>query len=351
MACNLACTYCFQKESPAFNRMTDATEADTVAWIVRRADETGCKKLLVHYFGGEPLTRKDYVLRTANLLSAAMRARGGSFSWEITTNGVTLDVEFALAMKRFGDGSIKVTLDGDKETHDRHRIWRSGKGSFDQIFANVVAVAPHVKLRIGGNFGPGELKSYQRLLERLDASGLSGLLHSVKFKPVEDTTRQASGTCTGCAHSQSEEAAQTLVQLNTGIRQRKLGLVAHETLEGLLGPCELHWKTSYVIDPDGLLYKCPAVAGRPEMAVGSVSDRAPEKPAPLTAGTPWNNAMCDGCAYLPVCMGGCLGGEWLRTGRTDQVNCKRDQFEQAFRETIPQRYLAELGGQDWSSAA
>ena len=349
LACNLACTYCFQKESPAFNRMTGDTEAATVEWILERAAEAGCRKLVVHYFGGEPLTRKDYVLRTAEQLSAGMRARGGEFTWEITTNGVTLDVPFVQAMNLQGSGSIKVTLDGDKETHDKHRIWRSGKGSFDQIFANLVACAPHVKMRLGGNFAKGELASYERLLKKLDESGLTSLLDGVRFKPVEDTSRQENGTCTGCAHSQSEEAAQTLVQLNAGIQKRKLGAANHETLEGMLGPCELHWNNSYIIDPDGLLYKCPAVAGRPEMAVGSVAGHAPEKVAPLLALRPWEK--CGDCPYMPVCVGGCLGGQWLRTGRVDEVNCKRDQFEDAFRTTIPQRYLAELGEQQWSPAS
>jgi uncharacterized protein len=347
LACNLACGYCFQKDSPAFNRMTGGNEAATVEWIVRQVDENKSRKLVVHFFGGEPLSRKDFVLRVAEQLHAAMGARGGEFGWEITTNGVTLDVPFAQAMARLGEGSIKVTLDGDKETHDKHRVWRSGKGSFDQIFANVVACAPHVKLRIGGNFATGEVESYEKLLERLDQAGLSGKLAGVKFKPIEDTTAQESGSCTGCNHSQQEEV-QTLVQLNRSIQKRNLGAVHHQTLEGMLGPCELHWKTSFVIDPDGLVYKCPAVAGRPELAVGHVASMDPLKPAPLTAQRPWEK--CGDCPYLPVCVGGCLGGQWLKTRRTDEVNCKLDQFEAAFRDTIPKRYLAELGEQGWSTA-
>ena len=66
LACNLACTYCFQKDSPAFNRMTAEVESETVRWILDRVVASECRKLVVHYFGGEPLTRKDYVVRTAH---------------------------------------------------------------------------------------------------------------------------------------------------------------------------------------------------------------------------------------------------------------------------------------------
>jgi len=129
LACNLACTYCFQKGTPAFDRMSTETEASTLEFILRKVDEAATPHLLVHYFGGEPLTRKDFCLRTAEVLGTSMAARGGTFAWEMTTNGIGLDRPFVEAMQRFGEGSVKVTLDGDRETHDQARVYRSGKGA------------------------------------------------------------------------------------------------------------------------------------------------------------------------------------------------------------------------------
>ena len=337
LACNLACTYCFQKDSPAFTAMDAATEAAVQEWIVRRIDERALGTLHVHYFGGEPLTRKALVLRTARVFHSAMAARGGRFEWSITTNGLGLDGAFARAMRAFGDGFAKVTLDGDRETHDAARVYRDGKGSFDRIFQNVVEVAPLMRLRVGGNFLPGQAASYERLLERLDAAGVTPLLEAVKFKPVIDVDRK---TCGGSCDAKGE--ARQLVQLNKSIEKRKLGTHAGESLEGMLGPCELHWTNNYTIDPEGRVYKCPAVAGRPEMAVASVRESSAEKVAPLVAARPWE--QCGSCAYLPVCVGGCLGGRYLQTGRTDGVACKKESFAAAFEETIVRRYLAEFPG-------
>ena len=349
LQCNLACNYCFQKEHPAFTKMSSPTEDATLEWILRTVDERALRKLHVHYFGGEPTTRKDYCLRTAEILSASMAARGGEFSWEMTTNGVLLDVEFAVAMRRYGDGIFKITLDGDKETHDRERIYRDGRGTFETIFANVVElVRAGVRVRIGGNFFPDQLASFERLLERLEQAGVAGLLEGVKFKPIVDTQKYGVGTCTGCS---SKQEAQTLVQLNKNIERRGMALKQHqgETLESLLGPCELHWKNNYTIDPDGHVYKCPAVAGLPQMAVTQVAEKQGEKIAPLVALRPWEK--CGDCPYMPVCVGGCLGGEYLKTRRTDQVHCKKEMFEQSFRETIVHRYLAEFPQQEWTAAA
>ena len=346
LACDLACTYCFQKEHPAFDKMKGSVEGHTHAWILQQIDERGLSKLQVHYFGGEPLTRKDFCLRSAEALSKAMAARGGTFSWSMTTNGVGLDLGFAKAMRSFGDGIFKITLDGDKETHDTMRVYRDGRGTFDRIFANLVAVAPHVRVRVGGNFFPDQAASFEKLLDRIEKSGIATLLEGVSFKPIIDTQQFSTGTCTNCS---DKAETQTLVQLNKSLEKRQLASPLHqgETLERLLGPCELHWKHSYTIDPDGRVYKCPAVAGRPGLEVAKVSDAAPEKVAPLLASRPWEKD-CGDCAYLPVCYGGCLGGKYLKTGRTDQVSCKKDKFEESFRESVLHRYVAEFP--QWSAA-
>jgi len=351
LACNLACDYCFQKESPAFNKMSRPTEHATIEWILRTIEQRGLQTLQIHYFGGEPTTRKDYCLRTAEIFHAAMLARGGKFVWSMTTNGVHLDKEFCEKMVRYGKGDIKVTLDGDKETHDQARVYRDGRGTFDIIFKNVVDCAPIVPIRIGGNFLPSQAGSYERLLERLENAGLAGVLASVKFKPIIDVTRKEGGSCTGCEHSSSGEVA-TLVQLNKSITKKRLGIAGGDTLEGLLGPCELHWRNNYTIDPDGKVYKCPAVAGRPEMAVADVNvstrpmdggAEVAELIAPLLAARPWEK--CGDCPYMPVCVGGCLGSKWLATGRNDEVFCQKTVYEKSFRDSVIPRYLAEFENQ------
>jgi len=344
LACNLACTYCFQNGSPAYNTMTRETEDQTIEFILRKVDEAGSRVLRVEYFGGEPLARKETVLRTAEILSRSMSARGGRFSWHIITNGIGLDLPFVEAMNRFGEGGVKVTLDGDKETHDQARIYRSGKGSFDVIFDNVVAVADHVPVAVGGNFLPGQQASYARLVDRLEAAGVLSKLSTIKFKPVLRTAENDLGTCAGSCSSAKEES-DTLVALDRLVRSKRSSSTRSDTLDGLVaGPCELHWETSYIIDPDGLVYKCPAVAGRPEVAVGTVRSQT-LKGAPLLELRPWEK--CGDCAYLPVCVGGCLGGKYLETGRRDEVNCKKEWFEASLREAVPRRYLAELAEAPW----
>src|SRR5206468_12727326 len=111
------------------------------------------------------------------------------------------------------------------------------------------------KVRVGGNFFPDQLASFERLMEKLEKAGVAQLLQGGKLKPIVDTQRFSAGSCTGCS---AKEETQTLVQLNKSIEKRKMGWKDHagETLEGMLGPCELHWKNNYTVDPDGNVYKC-----------------------------------------------------------------------------------------------
>ncbi len=345
LACNLACTYCFQKEFPAFNRMTADTEAASIDFILRRVDEARTPTLFVLYLGGEVLTRKDYLLRTGEAFAAAMAARGGSFAWQITTNGIDLDLPFVEAMNRHGEGTIKVTLDGDKDTHDLARIYRNGKGSFDVVFQNLVEVAGAVRLWVGGNFYPGQEESYGRLVDRLEDAGIASKLEMLRFKPVVDTVSQGVSSCpTG--GSDPKQEADALIRIDRLVRKKRRSAAPSETLN-VRGPCELHWDNNYIIDPDGLVYRCPAVAGRPEVAVGSVTNDA-LRAAPLLELRPWEqHAPCHDCAYLPVCMGGCLGGQYLKTGRLGEVLCKKESFEASFREVVPRRYLEQLGAAPW----
>ncbi|MFL5311097.1 MAG: hypothetical protein ACJ79H_11650, partial [Myxococcales bacterium] len=85
------------------------------------------------------------------------------------------------------------------------------------------------------------------------------------------------------------------------------------------------------------------------LEVTNVAAREPEKMAPLVALRPWEK--CGDCPYLPVCVGGCLGGKYLKTGRMDEVSCKKEKFELSFRETVVRRYLAEFPAGEVPSTA
>jgi len=342
LACDLACSYCFQKDHPAQGHMRPEVEAAALAWIEAAVAWSTAQKLMLVYLGGEPLTRKDFVLRTAERLAGAMARLGRTFEWQLVTNGIALDAPFARKLAALGPGAIKVTLDGDQETHDAARVYRDGRGTFDRIFGALLAVArecPEVRLRVGGNFRSGQEASFEALLDRMEGAGLAGRLEAVHFKPLIEG---------GCAAACGSRAEETLVQLGQATTRRNLTREAPHGVDQI-APCELHWDDAWTIDPAGRLYKCLAVAGRPELALGDVFAED-VRPDPLLAGEPWKGCGPD-CPFVPVCLGGCLGGKVATGGRMGEVACDRQLLEEQFKREITCRYLEEFQSVDVNAAA
>lgn len=63
------------------------------------------------------------------------------YSGNLTTNGYMLSIDLYKELKDdFNINKIEITLDGDREHHDTHRMTCSGQGSFDKIFGNLMSV-------------------------------------------------------------------------------------------------------------------------------------------------------------------------------------------------------------------
>src|SRR5438045_449313 len=82
---------------------------------------------------GEPLLNLPVMYDLAERSWRAAEARGVRLFINIITNGLLLTPEIVDRLEPFGLNGIKVTLDGDKHTHDRMRPLRGGQGTFDRI--------------------------------------------------------------------------------------------------------------------------------------------------------------------------------------------------------------------------
>src|SRR6476469_4813890 len=102
----------------------------------------------------------------------------------IITNGLLLTPDVVDRLAPLGLNGVKVTLDGDRDTHNRMRPLRGGQGTFDRIIDNIKAVAGRCNIAIGGNFDESSVDSYPGLLEFLREQEFADKLVKVNFKPV-----------------------------------------------------------------------------------------------------------------------------------------------------------------------
>lgn len=68
--------------------------------------------------------------------------------------------------------------------------------------------------------------------------------------------------------------------------------------------CTMDAPDSYVIDPDGYVYKCISKVGQRECSIGNVMEGLNVE-AHLEVDV-FESEMCSKCMYLPICKGGCL---------------------------------------------
>src|SRR4051812_46792407 len=145
LQCNFACDYCFQGDHGDYNKfadkMTPETAARVAAWIERELDRVRPERLVIMFFGGEPLLNLPAMYDIAGRGAAAARARGVDIGLSIITNGLLLTPDVVDRMVPLGLKAVKITLDGDRDTHDRMRPLRGGQGTFDRIVENMRHVA------------------------------------------------------------------------------------------------------------------------------------------------------------------------------------------------------------------
>jgi uncharacterized protein len=277
-ACNLACTYCYQNAQPTGEHMAPQVEEQTLSWLEDRLVKLGSRRLALTFFGGEPLLRKDAMKRFARAAARMCGRLGVSFDFGMITNGTMLDPVTLVTLRELGLRWVKITLDGDRATHDLVRIRRGGQGTFDRCMQAVRLLLQHgVQVNIGGNFQDGQVDGFIRLLDYLEAEGLKDRLGWINLKPALATDGSS------CATSWSSLDQGPFLRLLEELARR--GFPSTNPVK--LGPCELHHKAAFTVDEAGYVYKCGAVVGHPEVSIGHVRDAATmSSAATSTSSTP-----------------------------------------------------------------
>jgi uncharacterized protein len=364
LQCNFACDYCFQGDHGDYNKFADKMTLETASrlatWIERELDRVQPERLTVMFFGGEPLLNLPAMYEIAERAAAAAGARGVRLAMSIITNGLLLTPEVVDRMVPLGLKGVKITLDGDRDTHNRMRPLRGGQGTFDRIIDNMRAVAHRVPISVGGNFDESSVDSYPALLDFLREQPFADTLSKVNFKPViraapapaaaspapgkrtilplipvGTNNKPLAGTCmtsagkgggaTGCDSCSTMDDQLGFLREET----EKRGFPTASGVPG--GPCHVHMKHAHTIGPDGALYACPGFTGEKTLSTGHIDDRkeswresARERFERLH---PWDE--CGDCAFIPVCAGGCLVASHTELGDMNMPTCHKRSFESA----------------------
>ncbi|MCX7321714.1 MAG: radical SAM protein [Hyphomicrobiales bacterium] len=134
--CNFRCVYCYEDFS--IGRMDEAVVAGIKALVRRRAPSLS--SIEISWFGGEPTVAGDIVLDVMREAQRITQPLGVALRGGMTTNGFLLTAERYAAFHRSGITDYQITLDGPQAYHDTTRLQANRKGSFAEIWANLLAI-------------------------------------------------------------------------------------------------------------------------------------------------------------------------------------------------------------------
>lgn len=133
--CNFRCSYCY--EDFKIGKM----RPNVINGINNLINHRGPTLRFLHlsWFGGEPLFASDVVLHISKAARHLSQKYGFKLNGTVTTNGWYLDKDLLIQLLDYEQNQFQITLDGWEDTHDRTRKLRSGAGTFNRIWANLLA--------------------------------------------------------------------------------------------------------------------------------------------------------------------------------------------------------------------
>jgi uncharacterized protein len=137
--CQLDCYYCGQRHT--LKKISPDCIEKIVERIRLKIESGNQKKLVIGWFGGEPLMALDEIRIFTSRFKEICLKNGCEYSCKMVTNGYSLTK--SLYHELVNDlylKSLEVTIDGTKEFHNIHRYTKNKKGTFEKIFSNMLKI-------------------------------------------------------------------------------------------------------------------------------------------------------------------------------------------------------------------
>lgn len=345
-ACNLRCAYCFYADEARARRVSDygIMSWNTAAAVIDKALAAAEEAVFFLFQGGEPiLAGLDFYRRFTEYVDAR-RPEGLAVHYAIQTNGTLLDQEWCtfFAEKQF---LVGLSLDGDRDCHDRFRRDGAGDGSFDRVMNaarllertgveyNVLAVVTgYLAERIGSVF-PALCRNgfrFQQYIPCLDPLGEERGKRSYSLSPAgyEVFLRELFDLWYG----ELERGRYWSVRYFDNLVWMLMGNCPAQC--SMVGRCA----PQYLVEADGSVYPCDFY-GLDEYRLGNICRDSwrelelTEKRLGFIEASAHVPAGCADCKWYPLCRNGCRRerlNEGERPGRNYYCRAYAGFFEYTY---------------------
>lgn len=295
LACNFACPYCYEANLP-LSLMDEKVEDGIIDFI--NSFSSRCDSLELCWEGGEPLLGMDKI---KSLLEKIETRSSLSLTYHsIITNGYLLSEEILNYFKTKNLNFVQITIDGKEATHNKSRILKNGGNSYERIINNidmVTRVLPDCLVVVRTNVHEGNKDEFGSIYKDF-CTRWEG--KKVRLFPafVMPNSNCKVSCCT------PQDKTDFFLNLKRKEDIQSINFIPRHSV----GSCSATSENSYVIAPDGYLYKCWNDIGIKNRSVGNVFDGVTNNTliAKYMVGSDkYSDTQCISCSLFPICDGGC----------------------------------------------
>ncbi len=298
LECNFRCWYCYETHAKnmVMSEKVKIKVYKLIANLIRKYP-----LLTLSFFGGEPMLEFDSTIKPImEWASQEAKKHNHLIRYTFTTNGFLINEDIADFLKNYPCNAFQITLDGNKESHNRTRV-ANDADSFLTIINNIKLLCQkglHVLLRLNLTIanvdGAFDIPDYFKNFTPEEKNHLKVTCEQV-WQDIENGSIYDKVIC---------------------LRKRFKDIgILHEAknLDSIQHCCYGDKKNSAVVNYDGRVFKCTAIDFNnhdPEGYISEEGDLCFSQDSYKTMlerrRDKMKNFKCASCRILPLCNGGCF---------------------------------------------
>ncbi|GHS98493.1 radical SAM/SPASM domain-containing protein [Bacteroidia bacterium] len=308
--CNFSCWYCYEQHNK--KRMSSEVMNNTVKYIENLITKEKIQYLHIDWFGGEPLLCYKTVIKPISVEAQRICEQNNvNFCMTMTTNGFLVKPEMISFFEEHKYIRFQITIDGDKESHNRTRFQGdSQNGSYDTIVNNIGLLTrlPNVRIVLRINFTREILSRCVHIIDCFPEETRNKI--QVDLVQVWQDSRQNKDSDWKDIWANEKKIKNIFLDAGFVIPNRSFEHNKYHT-------CFADLNNEAIINYDGRVFKCTAVDFENEKEEGILNNIGEiiwdeDALGKRLAKSPFDNKKCFKCDYLPICFGKCSTNYFIR---------------------------------------
>lgn len=359
--CNLNCKYCFGHSDYLDNQeLSFDTIKKAIDYMLYEYAPYGCKYIFDFSGSGEPLLKFDLIRHVTEYCKEKRQEIGKAIEIMFCSNLTLMTREMADYFENESMILLGTSLDGGQETNDNNRIYKNGKGTFQDVKKSL-ELFQNKKFGIASTITPlnqkvDEIFDELYQLPNVDCISMryireySGSAYDFDHFDIDELLLHYEKLCENVLFQLKQGNFDYLIKLINGADVFGI-LISQNLRKGGSAPfrCEMG-KNRIICGPDGKFYSCSVMMGSKDFCIGSLAEGV----RPDLVKKYWERPKdkipaCKACDFHQACGGECYANSYLQYGnmyttnsKSCQLNIRLNKLSYAFLEhlkrTQPENY-------------